>query len=121
MVHMNDVSVRTGVHILSRTDAGKGLYELCFMFLHFLFAHTLIPALITTNVSVPFLFLFFILSLFLLLYFNVVVIFFLILRADINFYCQTKKISTPFLNQRQYYSCEQARTLGIHNNLITAY
>ena len=40
-VRMNDVSVRTGVHILSGTDAGIGLYELCFMFLHFLFAHTL--------------------------------------------------------------------------------
>ena len=44
-VHMNDVSVCTGVHILSRTDAGKGLYELCFMFLHFLFAHTLLVSL----------------------------------------------------------------------------
>ena len=45
-VRMNDVSVRTGVHILSGTDAGIGLYELCFMFLHFLFAHTL-------NISEP--------------------------------------------------------------------
>ena len=41
-VRMYDFSVRTGVHILSRIDAGNGLYELCFMLLHFMFAHTLI-------------------------------------------------------------------------------